>query len=172
MISRLMPTEPRRRRPVTHIQVSSRVSSQPGGVHKMGVIRTGDTRLAEHMATPLGPARSEPWSFDGFVRDVTVNGDWVGEQVGLLGNLTATNLQRQYPTAPVGSFMTAYPAPKSGEATPPRISNLNILEGETVPNLALLGYGGGADDPHQLQFYNRAGYVDYLLDVYAVVLDD
>ena len=134
--------------------------------------RVFDTRLQEHKATPLGPARSEPWSFDSFVHDVTINGEWVGGQIGLLGNLTATNLQRQYPGAPVGSFMTAYPSPESGEATPPRISNLNIVEGDTVPNMALLRYGGNTEDPHRLQFYNRGGYVDYLLDVYAVVLAD
>jgi hypothetical protein len=134
--------------------------------------RAFDSRLQEHKATPLGPARSEPWSFDSFVHDVTINGEWVGDQIGLLGNLTATNLQRQYPGAPVGSFMTAYPTPESGEATPPRISNLNIVEGDTVPNLALLRYGGNPEDPHRLHFYNRAGYVDYLLDVYAVVLAD
>jgi len=134
--------------------------------------RVFDTRLQEHKATPLGPAGAEPWSFDGFVNDVKINGDWVGDQIGLLGNLTATNLQPQYPGSPVGSFMTAYPTPASGEATPPRISNLNIVGGDTVPNLALLKYGGSPEDPHRLQFYNRAGYVDYLLDVYAVVLAD
>ncbi len=134
--------------------------------------RAFDTRLQEHKATPLGPARSEPWSFGTFVDDVTIDGQWVGDQVGLLGNLTATNLEPQYPGAPVVSFMTAYPSPESGTATPPFISNLNIFEGETVPNMALLKYGGDTEDPHRLQFYNRAGYVDYLLDVYAVVLAD
>lgn len=132
--------------------------------------RAFDTRLPEFKAMPLGPARSESWSFDSFVNDVTIGGDWVGDQIGLLGNLTATNLQPQYLDGPVASYMTAYPSPESGVATPPHISNLNIVEGKDVPNMALLRYGGSVEDPHKLQFYNRAGYVDYLLDVYAVVL--
>lgn len=134
--------------------------------------RAFDTREAEFMKQPLGPARAEDWSFGDFVRDVNIDGDTVGVQMGLLGNLTATNLQRQYSWAPVGSFMTAYPSPVGGDGTPPRISNVNIFEGDSVPNLALLRYGGDESDPFQLRFYNRAGYVDYLLDVYAVVLDD
>ena len=100
-----------------------------------------------------------------------VTGENVPEEF-LLGNITATDLQPQYPSAPVISFLTAYPTPASGTATPPVVSNLNIFEGDTVANLALMRYGGPADDLHQLQFYNRAGYVDYLLDVYAVVLAD
>jgi hypothetical protein len=134
--------------------------------------RVFDTRQAEFMKQPLGPGRAEDWSFDSFVHDVKIDGDPVGEQSGLLGNLTATNLQRQYSWAPVSSFMTAYPSPVSGDGTPPGISNVNIIEGDTVPNLALLRYGGDDNDPFQLRFYNRAGYVDYLLDVYAVVLDE
>ncbi len=134
--------------------------------------RAFDTREKEFLAQPLGPSRAEDWSFKSFVQDVNINGDPVGSQMGLLGNLTATNLQRQYAWAPVASFMTAYPTPVSGSGTPPKISNVNIVEGDTVPNLALLRYGGDAQDPFQLRIYNRAGYVDYLLDVYAVVLAD
>lgn len=132
--------------------------------------RAFDTREAEFMSQPLGPARAEDWSFDSFVHDVNIGEAWVGEQSGLLGNLTATNLQRQYSWAPVESFMTAYPSPIGGDGAPPTISNINIVEGDTVPNLALLRYGGDVDDPFQLRFYNRAGYIDYVLDVYAVVL--
>lgn len=134
--------------------------------------RAFDTRQKEFLAQPLGPSRAEDWSFKSFVQDVNINGDPVGSQMGLLGNLTTTNLQRQYAWAPVGSYMTAYPSPTSGDGAPPKISNVNILEGDTVPNLALLMYGGAAADPFQVRFYNRAGYVDYLLDVYAVVLAD
>jgi hypothetical protein len=134
--------------------------------------RAFDTRQAEFDAAPLGPGRAEDWSFDSFVQDVNIDGEPVGDQSGLLGNLTATNLQRQYPWAPVSSFMTAYPTPSGGDGKPPKISNINITEGDTVPNLALLRYGGDDADPFQLRFYNRAGYVDYLLDVYAVVLTD
>ena len=106
--------------------------------------RAFDTRQAEFDAAPLGPGRAEDWSFDSFVQDVNIDGEPVGDQSGLLGNLTATNLQRQYPWAPVSSFMTAYPTPSGGDGKPPKISNINITEGDTVPNLALLRYGGDA----------------------------
>jgi hypothetical protein len=41
-----------------------------------------------------------------------------------------------------------------------------------VPNLVLLKYGSRDGDDHQIRFYNRAGFVDYLLDVTAVILAD
>lgn len=135
--------------------------------------RAFDTREVEFTAQPLGPARAEDWSFKSFVHDVKIEGVWVEEQSGLLGNLTATNLRRQYDWAPVASFMTAYPSPLAGDAvTPPTISNVNMVEGGSVPNLALLRYRVDVDveDPYQVRFYNRAGYIDYLLDVYAVIL--
>ena len=75
--------------------------------------------------------------------------------------------------------MTAFPTPSSGNDVP-SISNLNIDEGDTVPNLALMTYGarpapvgdGRCEQEHCIRFFNRDGFVDYLLDVYAVVLDD
>jgi hypothetical protein len=33
-----------------------------------------------------------------------------------------------------------------------------------------LSYGSDGTDPYQVRFYNRAGWLDYLLDVSAVVL--
>ena len=39
-----------------------------------------------------------------------------------------------------------------------------------MPNLVLLKYGSDGTDPYQVRFYNRAGYLDYLLDVTAVIL--
>jgi hypothetical protein len=34
----------------------------------------------------------------------------------------------------------------------------------------MLSYGSDGTDPYQVRFYNRAGYLDYLLDVTAVIL--
>ncbi|MEO6571716.1 MAG: hypothetical protein ABIO83_09220 [Ilumatobacteraceae bacterium] len=134
--------------------------------------RAFDTRAPEFFSQPLGPASAEDWSFQAFVNDVKIQGQAVGNQAGLLGNFTATNLQRQYASAPAKTFMTAYPTPTDGSTKPPVISNLNLDEGETVPNLTLLRYGGDASDPYKVRFYNLGGYVDYLLDVYAVILAD
>ncbi|MCB0967572.1 MAG: hypothetical protein KDB37_12115 [Ilumatobacter sp.] len=141
--------------------------------------RAFDTRLSDFHAQPLGPARAEPWSFEAFVNDVKVNGTWVGDQAGLFGNFTAVGLERQYSWAPVRTHLTAYPYPDDAvqnspdECKPaPNISNVNLGENEAVPNMALLRYGDNVNVPSQLCVFNLAGYVDYLLDVYAVVLTD
>lgn len=133
--------------------------------------RAFDTREDDFGDTPLGPAEAEDFSFESFVADVKIDGEAVGAQSALIGNLTATDLVRQYDWAPVASFVTAFPSP--GESTAvPLVSNVNILENDTVPNLALVPYGTSSQGPYSIRFYNRAGYVDYLLDVYAVVLDE
>ena len=133
--------------------------------------RAFDTREAAFADQPLPPANAEDWSFTDFANDVKVAGTPVGAQLGLLGNLTAAALGRQYSWAPSSSYVTAYSTPAGGGAQPPPlISNLNIAEGEIVPNLVMLSYGSDGTDPYQVRFYNRAGYLDYLLDVTAVIL--
>lgn len=137
--------------------------------------RALDTR--EDNGLPLGPAQAEDFSFEDFIADVRIDGEPVGAQSSLIGNLTATELQRQYQWAPAQTFLTAFPTPTSGVAVP-LVSNINIGENDTVPNLALLPFGdrpggeGRCEAEHCIRFYNRAGYLHYLLDVYAVVLAD
>ena len=141
--------------------------------------RAFDTRQSDFFDQPLGPARAEPWSFEAFANDVKIDGNPVGAQAGLIGNFTATGLERQYSWAPVRTHMTAYPYPADAvknspdECKPaPDISNVNLGEGEAVPNMALLRYGQNPNVKSQICVFNLAGYVDYLLDVYAVVLSD
>lgn len=136
--------------------------------------RALDTRDPSHGDTPLGPSLAETWSFADFAADVKIGSEAVGPQLGLLGNLTATALARQYPTQVTTSFLTAYP-PVAGE--PPKVSNIFIGENQTLPNLALLKYGADASDSRCatascVRFFNRAGSLDYLLDVSAVILAD
>lgn len=139
--------------------------------------RALDTREAAHGDTPLGPAMAETWSFKAFMDDVKIGDQPVGRQAGLLGNLTATGLTRQYPTQFTSSFLTAYPP--ADEV--PKVSNITISEGETMPNLALISYGADTTaenpdprcvEPVCVRFFNRAGSLDYLLDVSAVILAD
>jgi hypothetical protein len=134
--------------------------------------RAFDTRQAEFFETPLPPANAEDWSFTAFVNDVKVGGEPVGNQVGLLGNLTAANLQRTVSWAGVASYLTAYPTPAGAGTQVPNVSNIVMTDGEVVPNMALLKYGSSGADQHQVRFYNRDGYLDYLLDVTAVILAD
>lgn len=130
--------------------------------------RALDTRSPDFFAQPLPPANAEDWSFEAFVDDVTIGGDPVGPQVGLIGNIAGANLARVVPWAPVSSYLTAYPT----GASRPTTANLVIDDGEIVPNMVMLGYGGSASEPYRVRVYNRDGFLDYVLDVSAVVLDD
>jgi hypothetical protein len=132
--------------------------------------RSLDTRQDAFYDQPLGPAMAEDFSFQAFVGDVKIGQDPVGAQSALFGNLTAAGLEKQYSWGPPErSHMTVYPSPPQGASqTPPNISNLNVGQGEAVPNMALLRYGSD----QRIRFFNFAGYVDYIFDVYAVVLAD
>ena len=134
--------------------------------------RALDTREREFFQQPLAPANAEDWSFEAFVNDVKIGSEPVGKQLGLVGNLTAAGVGRQYPWAPAATYLTAYPTPKGNGIQAPGVSNLVIAEGEVMPNMALIEYGSNDEGPYQIRFYNRAGYLDYLLDVTAVVLAD
>src|SRR5438477_313664 len=65
-------------------------------------------------------------------------------------NVTATN-----PTA--ASFITVYPP----GATRPLASNLNVVTGQTIPNLVVVKLS----DTGQVTLYNNAGTVDLIVDV-------
>ncbi len=127
--------------------------------------RTFDTRDFQFGSAPLGPGQAEDWSFALFASSVTIGTDSVGNQLAVIGNLTSASLTRQYPSAFVRSFLTAYPA----KATRPLSSNLNSVEGPTpIPNMAILKYGTDAT----VTMYNLAGYEHYLFDASAVILAD
>jgi len=127
--------------------------------------RSLDTRQQSFGAVPLGPGQSEEWSFAQFAASVNIGGESLGEQLGVLGNLTNASLYRQYPTVPVGSFLTVYPS--DGSALP-TVSNLNMTENVSVPNMALLMYG----NDQQLKVFNAFGYSHYIFDASAVILAD
>jgi len=96
---------------------------------------------------------------------VALGPDSVGEQLGVIGNLTNASLKRQYASIPASSFLTAYP---TDAAERPLSSNLDAVEGPPVPNMSILKYGAN----NTVRVYNLAGYADYLFDASAVVLAD
>ena len=124
--------------------------------------RVFDTREAQFGSVPLGPAQNEEWSFSDFVGSVSIGGVPVGAQSAVIGNLTAAELKRQAPSVPASGFLTVYPA----DVTQPEVSNLNMVEGPPVPNMAILTYGNAPS----VRAYNLAGYLHYLFDASAVVL--
>ena len=127
--------------------------------------RTFDTREPQFGGVALGPGQAEDWSFAEFASSVAIGPDSVGNQLAVIGNLTSASLTRQYPSVPASTFLTAYPG---GGAVRPLSSNLNMVEGPPVPNMAVLKYG--ADNT--VRVYNLAGYAHYLFDASAVVLAD
>ena len=126
--------------------------------------RVFDTREAAFGNVQLGPGQVESWSFGQFASTVSLGGVPVGNQAALLGNLTATGLTRVYPTAPVSTFLTVYPT----DVARPNSSNINIPEAAAVPNMAVVKLS----PTDEIKVFNSSGYVHYLFDISAVVLDD
>lgn len=124
--------------------------------------RALDTRPVQ-----LAPDKAEDWSFADFVADVRIGSQTVGAQSAVIGNLTGTGLSRQFDSVGVDTYLTAFPKPASGSGLP-EVSNLNLTEGRSVPNMALLRYGPDSE----VRFYNYNGFVDYVFDASAVVLAD
>lgn len=90
------------------------------------------------------------------VHDFSAIDDAVSQDVaGLVLNATAVG-----PTAP--TFLTLFPG---GEALP-NASNLNVVAGAPVPNLAVSRLNAQDD----LSIWNQAGAVNYIFDVTALVL--
>lgn len=132
--------------------------------------RVLDTRQAAFGNAQLGPGQAEDWGMAQFVSSVRLSGQPVGAIAGVVGNITATQLRRQYATVPVTGFLTMYPTPPAGSSpteTRPNASNVNFPEGADVPNLALVKFS----PEDSFRVYNGLGYTHYLFDVAAVILE-
>jgi subtilisin family serine protease len=86
----------------------------------------------------------------GVSRDLTLTGV-PNDATAVVLNVTATN-----PTA--ATFATLWP---SGLTRPNPASNLNVVPGQTTPNLVIVGIGGN----HKVSLYNDAGTTDFVVDV-------
>ena len=152
------------------VDVAGYLTTTPPGARAGRVVplttpyRVFDTREPQWGAVALGPGQAEDWSFADFVNSVRIDGEWVGAQSAVIGNLTSAELKRQYATVPVSSYLTVYP---STEARP-NASNVNMVEGAPVPNLAIMKYGTNST----VRVFNLAGFNQYLYDASAVVLAD
>lgn len=129
--------------------------------------RAFDTREPAFGNLPLGTGTVEDWSFEAFAKSVSMpsGGIDLSAQSALIGNLTATDLNRVYPSVVASTYLTGY----AGDDARPLVANLNVAEGEVVPNMSLLPYSeSGA--PYVVKTYNHYGSIHYVLDVYAIVL--
>jgi len=125
--------------------------------------RVFDTRLPGFGATPISGNQREDWSFADFASSVTIGGVPVGQQLGVIGNLTVASVGAQSGGGARDGYVTVYPA----NATEPNVSNLNtVVGGGAVPNMALLTYSGATT----VRVYNYVGATHYLFDASAVVL--
>jgi hypothetical protein len=136
-----------------------------------GPFRAFDTRLAEFGDAPLQAGSAEEWSFENFADSVTLNPGATNEdegpsQQGFIGDLVAVGLQNPSGS---GSYLQLVPG---GLTTRPLSANVNFGIGEAVPNMSLVKYGESGTDKHVIEAFNAHGSVDYILDVYAIVLDD
>ncbi len=114
--------------------------------------RAFDTRTT---SVAVGPQEEDTWSFADFASTLGV-----GNLSGLVMNLTST--QSSQP-----SYLTMYPA----DVRRPNTSNLNLVAGQNIPNLAVVSLGrGGATN--QVNAFNSEGFTHYLADVSAVILAD
>lgn len=129
--------------------------------------RAFDTREPEFSSQPLATGSIEEWSFQKFVDSVRLNGLCVGEQSALIGNLTVANMT-PLPGFPSGrpSFLSVIPGDRELDQT----SNVNFIDGESVPNMSLVKYGTIGNDDYVIKAYNDYGSLHYLLDVFAIVL--
>lgn len=137
--------------------------------------RALDTRLPAYGDFPLQHGSKEEWSFDSFVKSVVLNPGAATEttgppQQGFLGSLVAIDLQPLAQQAPANQSSYLRLTPAGG--TTPVTSNVNFYVNKNVANMSLVKYGPKGQDPHVIEAYNHYGQVDYLLDVYAIVLDD
>ena len=86
----------------------------------------------------------------GVTRDLTLT-NVPNDATAVVLNVTATN-----PTA--ATFATLWP---SGLARPNPASNLNVVPGQTTPNLVIVGIGSN----RKVSLYNDAGTTDFVVDV-------
>jgi len=136
--------------------------------------RALDTRESEFGDAPLQHGNEEEWSFEAFVDSVALNPGTESEvvgppQQGMIGSLVAIDLQPLYPShtdGGYGSYLRFVPA----DTAEGEISNVNFFLGDIVANMSLIKYGTSGDDDHVVKAYNHYGSVDYLLDVYVIVL--
>lgn len=128
--------------------------------------RAFDTRAAAFGNVPLGHGSEEDWSFRKFAESVTLGNAVLDQQSALIGNLTGAKFRPLRADLPKSTYLSAYPGGKRRPTT----SNVNVPQGENVPNMSLLTYGTADGDPYVLQMYNNSGSIHYILDVYAIVL--
>ena len=130
-------------------KVGGLASTQTGRIKPFSPSRIIDTRSG---AGALNGGLVDTWDAGVASAAVGLAGMEAGTNIGFLGNFTAVN-------ATAGTYLTAFPA----DADRPLASNLNVVPGEAVPNLSVVGLSTA----NKFKVFNFAGGVDYIFDVVA-----
>ena len=139
--------------------------------------RAFDTREAAFGDAQLQHGSEEEWSFDDFVDSVVLNPGAANQsqgpaQQGLIGNLTAIELAPLF-ASQAGTVQSSYLKLTPADEEPAEVSNVNFFLNDVVPNTSLVKYGSNGDGAeHAIKAYNNYGQIDYLIDVFAIVLDN
>ena len=135
----------RRRRRRLPRQRRRRDHRAPGGSCRSRRRSACSTPVSRRSAPPLAPGKAEDWSFQKFVNDVSIGGVPVGKQSALIGNFTAAGLERPDRLVHAGRHVhDGVPdAGRRGRATAGGLEP-QPRRGRSVPNMALLKYGGDA----------------------------
>ena len=121
-------------------------------------------RIADSRPVPLAAGQTDQWDIAPFLDGLTADGRPVGVVGALVTNLTATRLTRTSTGVPVESYLTVFPA----GSIRPGTSNVNVGEGADSANAAIMR----VTDSRALSVFNGLGSLDYVIDVFGIVLAD
>jgi hypothetical protein len=121
-------------------------------------------RIADSRPVPLAAGQTDRWDLEPFLDELTASERPVGAVSALVANLTATRLTRTATGVGVSSYLTVHPS----DAIRPGTSNVNVGEGADSANSTILGLNGA----RSLSVFNALGSVDYVIDVFGIVLAD
>ena len=121
-------------------------------------------RIADSRPVPLAAGQTDSWDLAPFLSGLSATGRPLGATSALFANLTATTLTRTATGVPVSSYLTVFP-----DGSPrPGTSNVNVAEGVDVATAAVLPVPGS----RTLSVYNAFGSLDYVIDVFGIILAD
>lgn len=121
-------------------------------------------RIADSRPVPLAAGQTDSWDLVPFLSGLSAAGRPLGATSALFTNLTATTLTRTATGVPVSSYLTVFP----GGTSRPGTSNVNVAEGVDVATASVLPVPA----TRSLNVYNAFGSLDYVIDVFGIILAD
>jgi hypothetical protein len=152
LTAKFTPTNPSAYAASTSAGSAYTVTGIPGSFHPLTPCRVFDTR-ATSGTCPSAPVRAVGKLGPGATMSVKVTG--VG---GVPDDATAVVMNVTAVTATAVTYITVFP---HGVPTRPTVSNLNVNNGQAVPNLTIMPIGTGG----MVDFFNATGTVNLIGDI-------